>query len=279
VGNCTAPGSLKSGNITNSAAQFSWTWVGAASYTFEYKPANSETWTVASTTIQGSSYALYNLLAGTTYDWRVRSNCGVNGSSAYVAAQFTTLACPAPSGLLSGSINNTSAQISWSWVGGSSYGVEYKASSAVNWTVAAAANAGTSYYLTGLTPGTTYDWRVRTNCGNSGSSVYTAAQFTTTGAVNSLNISQQGMLMETSGWKVFPVPAKNYVNMSFSSTSPGKAQISLTDISGRTLRTETIHVISGYNNMRLELNNLRPGVYFLKMIGKDHAHVGRIIVQ
>jgi hypothetical protein len=278
TGNCTAPGSLRSGNVTISSAQFSWTWVGAASYTFEYKTAASDTWVVASTTIQAASYALYNLLPGTTYDYRVRSNCGVNGSSVYVSAQFTTLACPAPSNLNAGSITNTSAQLSWSWVGGSGYAVEYKAASAGNWIVASASNAGTSYFLTGLTAGTAYDWRVRTNCGN-GSSVYSSAQFTTTGALNTGNISQQGMLMETTGWKVFPVPARNYVNYSFTSSVAGKAHITVTDISGRTLKTEAIQVIGGFNNMRLDLSGILPGVYFLRMTGKDHSQVSKIIIQ
>jgi hypothetical protein len=278
TGTCTAPGSLRSGNVTISSAQFSWTWVGAASYTFEYKSAASDTWIVASTTIQAASYSLYNLLPGTTYDYRVRSNCGANGSSVYVSAQFTTLSCPSPANLNAGSVNNTSAQLSWSWAGGSGYTVEYKAASAVNWIVASASSAGTSYFLTGLTAGTTYDWRVRTNCGN-GSSVYSTAQFTTTGALNTGNISQQGMLMETKGWKVFPVPARNYVNYSFTSSVAGKAYITVTDISGRTLRTEAIQVVGGFNNMRLDLNGILPGVYILRMTGKDHSQIGKIIIE
>jgi len=279
VGNCTAPGSLQSGSISNSSAQFSWTWVGAASYTFEYKAANSNTWIVASTTILGSSYALYNLQSGTTYDWRVRSNCGANGSSVYVASQFTTLACPAPTGLTVGSVTNTTAQVSWSWVGGTSYRVEYKAASAVNWTVLAELNQGTSSFITGLTAGTNYQWQVRTNCGNSGSSIYMASQFATTGALNTGNISQQGMMMETSDWKVFPVPAKGYLNFSFSSATQGKADVLITDLSGRTVKKEPVQVINGANNMRIDLNGIRPGMYLLRMAGKDNSRVSKIIVQ
>jgi hypothetical protein len=169
--------------------------------------------------------------------------------------------------------------VSWAWVGGSSYRVEYKAESAVNWTVVAEFNPGTSSFLTGLTAGTSYQWRVRTNCGNSGSSLYTASQFATTGALNTGNISQQGMLMETSDWKVFPVPAKGYLNFSFNSATQGKAEISITDLSGRTVKKEPVQVINGANTMRIDLNGIRPGMYLLRMTGKDNSRVSKIIVQ
>jgi hypothetical protein len=279
TGSCTAPGSLRSGNVTISSGQFSWTWVGAASYTFEYKPAASDTWLVASTTIQSASYALYNLLPGTTYDYRVRSNCGVNGSSVYVNAQFTTLACPAPSNLNAGSLNNTSAQLSWSWVGGSGYTVEYKPTNADNWIVASASNAGTSYFLTGLSAGTAYNWRVKTNC-SSGSSVYVASQFVTTGAPNTANtISLRTMLTKITGLRVFPIPARKYVNFSFFCDGPGKAQLTITDISGRALRNEAIQMTGGFNNMRLDLNGIKPGVYLLRLTGKGHSQVSKIIIE
>jgi hypothetical protein len=197
----------------------------------------------------------------------------------YVASQFTTLACPAPTGLTVGSVTNTTAQVSWSWVGGTSYRVEYKAASAVNWTVLAELNQGTSSFITGLTAGTNYQWRVRTNCGNSGSSIYTASQFATTGALNTGNISQQGMLMETSDWKVFPVPAKDYLNFSFNSATQGKAEVLITDLSGRTVKKEPVQVINGANNMRIDLNGIRPGMYLLRMTGKDNSRVSKIIVQ
>jgi hypothetical protein len=85
--------------------------------------------------------------------------------------------------------------------------------------------------------------------------------------------------METTGWKVFPVPARSYVNVSFNSSGAGKAQVTIIDLSGRTLRTEAIQIIDGFNNMRLDLNGIMPGIYFLRMTGKDHSQVSKIIIQ
>jgi hypothetical protein len=90
-------------------------------------------------------------------------------------------ACSTPSGLASSGLTNTGASVSWTAISGAiSYDVDYKATSTTTWTNAATATTATSVAISGLTAGTTYDWRVRTNC-SAGSSSYAQAQFTTTG--------------------------------------------------------------------------------------------------
>ncbi|WPQ66027.1 zinc-dependent metalloprotease family protein [Chitinophaga sancti] len=87
--------------------------------------------------------------------------------------------CAAPTGLTSSSVTTTSATVGWTAVSGAaSYKVDYKASSSSTWISAATTTTATSVSLTGLTQGTTYDYRVRTTC-TSDTSVYTTAQFTT----------------------------------------------------------------------------------------------------
>ncbi|WP_343672482.1 reprolysin-like metallopeptidase [Chitinophaga sp.] len=87
--------------------------------------------------------------------------------------------CSAPTGLTSSAVTTTSATVGWTAVSGAaSYKVDYKASSSSTWISAATATTATSLGLTGLTQGTTYDYRVRTTC-TSDTSVYTTAQFTT----------------------------------------------------------------------------------------------------
>lgn len=182
---CADPVGLAASSITTTAATVSWSAVsGAVSYDVDYKIASSGTWTNAATATTATTVNLSGLASGTVYDYRVRANCA-SASSNYVQAQFTTpsvVVCNAPSGLASSAISSTTATVSWSAVSGASnYTVEYKTTAASVWTVAASATTATSVNLTGLTASTVYDWRVRTNC-SSGSSAYTAAQFTTTAA-------------------------------------------------------------------------------------------------
>ena len=93
-------------------------------------------------------------------------------------------ACGDPTGLTSSAITNTTATISWTAVSGAlSYDVDYKAASSGTWINAATATTNLSADLSGLTLGTTYDWRVRATC-DAGSGNYVQAQFTTTAPCN-----------------------------------------------------------------------------------------------
>ena len=87
--------------------------------------------------------------------------------------------CGDPSGLGSSAITNTSATVSWAVVTSAiSYDVDYKVTTSGTWINAATATASTSVNISGLTQGTTYNWRVRATC-SGGSGNYMASQFTT----------------------------------------------------------------------------------------------------
>jgi len=183
---CAAPTGLASSAISSTGATVSWSAVsGASSYLVEYKLGTETAWTVAAAAAATTSYTFTGLSASTVYDWRVSTNCGLNGLSGPTAAQFTTTAppvCSAPAGLTSSAITSSGATVSWTAVSGAvSYAVDYKLNSASGWTSFSTAQTTTSANLTGLTASALYDWRVTTNC-SFGSSTATAAQFTTTAA-------------------------------------------------------------------------------------------------
>ena len=181
---CGTPTGLSASAITNNSATVGWTAVsGALSYDVDYKPNSSGTWTNAATGTTFTSVDLSGLTEGTLYDYRVRTNCN-SESSVYAQAQFSTTApCNAPTGLTSSGITSSAATVSWATVsGGVSYDVDYKLNSSGTWINAVTGTGSTSVNLSGLTASTLYDWRVRANCGASGSSTYSQAQFTTTAA-------------------------------------------------------------------------------------------------
>ena len=89
--------------------------------------------------------------------------------------------CSSPSGLSATNIANTSATLNWGAVSGAtSYNLQWKLSTAGTWTTVSNLT-GTSYGLSGLTAGTTYNYQVQTNCSGTLSSYSSAASFTTTG--------------------------------------------------------------------------------------------------
>jgi hypothetical protein len=95
----------------------------------------------------------------------------------------TTVTCGTPTSVTAGSITNTTATITWGAVSGaSSYSVNYKASSSATWT--SATSATTSFSLTGLTAGTSYDYRVAAVCSGTTGAFSSATSFTTTGGTS-----------------------------------------------------------------------------------------------
>jgi len=177
-GICNAPwGSVT--NISSNSATISWTAVAnSVSYDVDYKPFTSSVWINAATATTSTSVNLSGLSSWLSYDWRIRTNCG-SSSSPYRQSQFQTL-CGAPSGLTATNVTTNSASLNWlplaNWV---SYNVEYKQSTSSTWIVAATSQTMTSYTLTGLTAGATYNWRVLVNCTVSEHGTYAESSFTT----------------------------------------------------------------------------------------------------
>ena len=118
-------------------------------------------------------YQLTCLNAETTYYFYVRTKCGENEYSDWSVdySSFTTdVACPAPY------INeihpkHTVADIYWYGVEDDEWEFQYKESSSVEWITPAdfstimGAELSMVYRLTGLTPDTEYDIRIRKHCG------------------------------------------------------------------------------------------------------------------
>ena len=159
---CNSPDNVAVSSITNSSVIITWPAVsGASSYQVQYKLASSNTWISASSANQGTTYSLTGLTTNTQYNVQVRTNCGSENST-YIGTQFTTN-CVSPTNLQNTGIGLNSATISWTAVNGATgYYFSYKTSSSNTWSPDSFL-AGTSFTLIGLTQGTTYDWRVRSN--------------------------------------------------------------------------------------------------------------------
>lgn len=238
---CGSPSGLTASSISTTSATVSWTAVsGATSYDVDYKASASSTWINAATGTTAISVGLTGLTQGTTYDYRVRTNCA-SGSSAYSTAQFTTtgtVACAVPTGLTSSAVTSSGATVSWTAVSGAlSYDVDYKPNSSSTWTNAATATTSTSVALSGLTSATLYDWRVRATC-SAGSSTYATAQFTTlsTTCASTLDNSTNGTI---SGAATIPFntnvtglisPTGDIDHYKFVITTGGTATVTLTTL-------------------------------------------------
>lgn len=100
VPTCFPPLSLATSNVTDVAATLSWSAPSNGSspalYKYEYRPVGNPTWSQAS--VVGTSVTIPasgSLLSQTTYEWRVKSDCGSGDESIFVMGPNFTTACSA----------------------------------------------------------------------------------------------------------------------------------------------------------------------------------------
>jgi len=77
---------------------------------------------------------------------------------------------------------------------------------------------------------------------------------------------------------VYPLPAKGKLNIQIKSSKTEKAEISITDVSGKILITNTLSITTGVNSSSINIQSLDKGAYFLKVITSETIETRKIIV-
>ncbi|NJB87392.1 hypothetical protein GGR26_003172 [Lewinella marina] len=185
---CNRPNGLAVTNLTDSAALVSWSLPHLdTSHTFQlsYRAITESVWqeiTVLDTFLQ-----LSHLTPNTNYTWKVATQC--NGElSAATGQNFTTRYspdCAQPSALTVVSVLDTSVTLTWTPATEAiRHAVQFRPVGTVGWLSTSSLN--NTVRITNLSPGTTYEWRIRTVCtiaNETKSGQYlTGTAFTTTGA-------------------------------------------------------------------------------------------------
>ena len=160
---CGTPNSLTTSSITTSSASLSWQAVsGATSYTIQYRPIGSNTWTI--TTSSTTSKPINNLVSATAYEFQVQALC-IATSVFSASANFSTLVptCEVPSGLSSSNTTISSSSLSWqAVVGATSYNIQYKPTISSTWSTVNTTN--TNIDLNNLVAATAYEFQVQALC-------------------------------------------------------------------------------------------------------------------
>lgn len=168
---CSTPYWTYTTNITQSSANLSWSSVaGAQSYSVQTRLLNGTWYDVPGGNVYNTNVTVYNLNPNTTYQWRVRANCNSWQYSEWTyPVTFTTLGatCETPGWLYASNVTQNSATLTWAAVSGaSSYSVEWRLPGGTWYNLSGGPFTETWAPISGLDPGTTYEWRVRTNCYN-----------------------------------------------------------------------------------------------------------------
>jgi hypothetical protein len=186
---------LAASGATSSTMTLSWTAPSSGgtptAYTVNYRVTGTSPWSSATTSASASPFTVTGLSASTSYDFEIiATNSGGSGtaSSTVTASTSAAGAAPgAPTNLVAGSATSSTMALTWSASGSggtvSGYSAYFKLHSGSTWSLATAglSASATSYTVTGLASGTSYDFYVAANSVSNGSTASgTVTESTTT---------------------------------------------------------------------------------------------------
>jgi len=211
--NCIIPNQLDTFGVTATDATLLWNPL-VVSDTFIVRYALNGTSNYLYKTIAGGGAnmtTITGLTPARAYKFQVASVC-LGVSSGYSANfVFNTLGpCAKPHSLTATNITNSSAEIGWTeLVTGDNFRVRYTINGTSNYKYQTVSGSVYSTTITGLLPGTTYNYQVSTMCSGAGTGYSSIASFTTVSSavscIKPYGISSSNLTSSTAqiNWSVF----------------------------------------------------------------------------
>ena len=78
---------------------------------------------------------------------------------------------------------------------------------------------------------------------------------------------------------IYPNPASDYINLDFETPASGKMEITVTDVLGRKLIESNIEKPAGKNSLRLDVQKLKSGQYFLLMDNAGRKTIKPFVIE
>ena len=164
---CPAPTAQDAINIDGHSADLQWITGGSNLWNIVYGPQGFDMNDSTVINVTDTIYNVSGLEPTTSYDFYVQDSCGLGDVSVWVGPYTftTTVSCPAPTGLTATSITNNSAIVSWITGGSNLWNIVYGPQGFDMNDSTAISVADTFYNISGLAPGTNYDFYVQDSCG------------------------------------------------------------------------------------------------------------------
>jgi len=269
---CITPSALATTEVTNATATFTWT-AGGDEHQWDIHVWN----TIFDSTyrIAAQPATIGGFTAGITYNATIRALCGTElyEGDWSDTIQFTTATCPDVTGLTTANVTYNSVTLNWddnteaqSWM------IEYGPSGFTQGQGIQGTSNTASFVATGLTDGMTYDFHVKAVCGTDWFSDNWASVTATT------QPAPEGIdHVDGVSCTIFPNPATSATTVSVTGAN-GKVRISVVDMNGRTVATETLEC-SDDCVKTMEVDHLAQGAYFVRITGDNINMVKKLIVR
>jgi len=317
LGSCAAPFELNTTNVTPYSATINWSaFPSSVSYDVEYRSVSSSTGIIAASATTSRSVNLTGLYPSTLYYWSVRSNC-TSASSAYRSGNFMTLAGPPPVCNDVYETNNTSSQaktislgntisatissandIDWFKVttpNNSNTNLDVRLSNLIAdydlyvydknlKLVGSSINSGTLnevvIYNSNARKATFYIKVLGKNGAFNTSQCYTLLAQAFGGGnrtASHASVPVNELTEDLNKQFLYPNPASEFVYLNFNSAREGLVNIQIVNSIGQLVKQHPVNTIKGYNQFKIQVADIRPGMYILR-INKDDLNLTRKFV-
>lgn len=266
---CNPPTPIST-DVTTTSATLSWpAVVGAEGYSIKYRPTAGGAWIPLPLAVTPSA-TITGLTACTNYTYKIFTACDTSNSSTTVGT-FTTECLPctfAPSGLFTDNITTTTAKLNWT---ADPDAIKYKISYGPVGGPMTNINATSNFKnISGLTPGTTYSFKVRSVCGAGINSPFsTTSLFTTLLKMGEYN----------PGITIYPNPANDFVNINLQNLIPVPITINIYDMVGNLVATQTTENAETNYSTQLSTINFASGMYILQVEQSGYKQIEQIIIS
>ncbi|MBA3647097.1 MAG: aryl-sulfate sulfotransferase [Chitinophagales bacterium] len=195
----------------------------------------------------------------------------------YRIHKFTWDPCsrPTTSTMRATNITATKAQLSWgAATNASSYSLNYRLQGATNWIVKSPSSPNKT--VKKLTPGSTYEWRVRSTCTNpSAQSGYTGIKTFNTLAGRDVVLTEN----KESNVYIYPNPAAGLFTIHFNVDQDGPVQIKIYDITGRIIYFINKDMNVGEQALKVNLDGVTAGMYVAEIRTASGKFTQKLVIE
>lgn len=177
--------------------------------------------------------------------------------------------CEAPSSLVTGPINTSKAKLSWNdVVDASKYELYHRKTGTSTWNKLKLAEH--EYMLTGLIPGTAYQWKVRSRCPEGWTTFSPVENFST--------LPLRTGSLEIDGFSVYPNPAGDYLNVHIPFLTSGDIGIRMINLQGSEVYRTVIQHEGDEVNIILT-HGCTAGTYIMEVTTNEVIQTQLIVIE
>ncbi len=131
--------------------------------------------------------------------------------------------------------------------------------------------AGATYYIR-IVAGTTSSFST-TQCYN------LTINSSSTSFIRPFEAKVENNKLGISGLILYPNPTRDNVNLQFNAEEEDIYKISIVDVMGKQVLTQTASFTTGENVFELKTNNVAKGIYFVKVYNQNQSEISKLIIE